>query len=260
MQDVSQNYPATMRRASTPIVTLSDRIRPKISDAPQKTPTCEESEIRTLREENMQLKKALAAAEDLNVQLKRISKERANARRGIRPKKQHDGYIVLMSRPWRQQYTVIIPDPAYANRDRQWILDNGLYRTSSKTAQVWKSTLQTPYDASLPLADIEASILQDLRTGDILQDIGCSLIVSSENNGKFTDFGRDLNGIYKWEFIADYRSGLWSVLIYTTHPLTVSYSRRAPISSPKKPSSKHPLVAHERRILLNHYDDEDRFD
>lgn len=58
----------------------------------------------------------------------RIMRERANAMRGITPKKQHDGYLVLGSRQWEEKYQSIVA---------------GKRMQCSDT--VWKSVLQSPY-------------------------------------------------------------------------------------------------------------------
>lgn len=67
-------------------------------------------------------------AEELNNNLIRICKERANAERGLSPKKKHSGYIALKSeQAKRVQY-------------------NGKKREESP---VWKTTIQTPYKIQL---------------------------------------------------------------------------------------------------------------
>ena len=75
---------------------------------------------------------------DLNSNLRRIMRERANAKRGLKPKKLHHGYVVLDS----QQY-------------------NYLFRHGNKTIgnyPCWKLRVQSPYDSSIPYNTIVKDI------------------------------------------------------------------------------------------------------
>ena len=84
-----------------------------------------EKEKLALQDRITNLEEAVKQAERLNRNLLRICTERSNADRNVRPKKQHDGYLVLQSREWRER-----------------LLDNSILYT-------WKSVIQTPYDASM---------------------------------------------------------------------------------------------------------------
>lgn len=143
---------------------------------------------------------AVKQAQKLNDNLKRICRERANSERNITPKKEHDGYLVLQSREWRER----LPD--------------------RRMVRTWKSVLQTPYDASIEQSVIEEQILEDL-TEKVLVDIGCLHHVSPENNGIYT-YVDDGSVMYCWRCSADYKSGYWCVIIYTTKPLVVPLERR----------------------------------
>ena len=61
----------------------------------------------------------------LNANLLRISRERANADRGLRPKKIHTGYVVVMSSEKEIRYKT--------------------GRNKLLTAKVWETVLQSPY-------------------------------------------------------------------------------------------------------------------
>ena len=54
--------------------------------------------------EKNNLEEALSQQRSLNDNLKRIAKERANAKRGLIPKKDRSGYIVLFSSQYRERY------------------------------------------------------------------------------------------------------------------------------------------------------------
>lgn len=102
-----------------------------------------------------------------------------------------------------------------------------------RRADVWKSTLQTPYDASIPLEQIKYRVEEEELWHDgngILSDIGCPHMVENNVNGKYAEFERDTstNRLYKWIFEANYKSGFWELEIYTTKALTVPEHRRPP--------------------------------
>ena len=163
-----------------------------------------EKEKNALRNRMAELEQAVSQAEGLNRNLLRICRERANADRNIRPKKQHDGYLVLQSREWRE-------------------------RLSDKSVmQTWKSVLQTPYDASMEPEIAEKQIFDDL-VNYVLGDLGVIRYVPAEENGRclLPEEGTSANTLYCWRYNADYQSGYWSVIIYTINPLVVPPERRA---------------------------------
>ena len=61
-----------------------------------------EDKITEIELENNKLRETLDAQKELNANLKRIARERANAKRGLIPKKAHPGYIVLFSSQFRE--------------------------------------------------------------------------------------------------------------------------------------------------------------
>lgn len=77
--------------------------------------------------------------ETLNKNLLRILKERANAERGIIPKKQHHGYIILCS--------------------QQLIKKDNIKYSEAVTA--WKTQIQTPYPLNLKSSEIKDQIFKD---------------------------------------------------------------------------------------------------
>lgn len=171
---------------------------------------------------------------DLNSNLLRIARERANANRGITPKKEHNGYLVLSSRQWIERYEHELTSAEYAEMPISFRRNHLYPCTTSKAATTWKSILQTPYDASLPLSCIQSKIENtDLWDNDILDDLGCPQMNSSELNGSYGIFedneGNECNGLYRWVYIANYRTGFWEMELYTTQSLTVPPSYR-PVS------------------------------
>lgn len=173
----------------------------------------------------------LEKQKNLNDNLKRIARERANQDRKIPRKKDHDGYLVLESCQWQERYKYQFSDQEYAELDKK-IKDrypDGYFEI--RTADVWKSVLQTPYNASIPIEQIKEQIEDaDLWDSGVLGSIGCQGMNANEYNGSYSqevdENGHEINSVYKWIFKANYKSGFWEVIIYTTKSLTVPEHRR----------------------------------
>lgn len=78
----------------------------------------------------------------LNANLLRISRERANADRGLRPKKIHTGYVVVMSSEKEIRYKT--------------------GRNKLLTAKVWETVLQSPYSVDFTESQARQLIEEDL--------------------------------------------------------------------------------------------------
>lgn len=133
---------------------------------------------------------------DLNANLLRISKERANAKRGLKPKKTHNGYLVLDSS--QQNYIF-----------RYWV--NGKANTDEFSC--WKVRIQSPYDSSISYSTITKNIHDDL-----VKVFGNSLGINSicdASKYKHSEFqemwNSDKNFIFKTSYKSNYRNGLWEV-------------------------------------------------
>lgn len=92
-----------------------------------------------IEKELQQAIKDKESAEKLNKQLLAIMKNRANAKRCIRPKKVHDGYIVLRS----EQFDYIYRANKY-KRD---------------TLCLWRTNIQTPIDIGVNLTEVKDIII-----------------------------------------------------------------------------------------------------
>lgn len=64
-----------------------------------------DNEIEKLKRQLEAAKQEIQREIYLHRNMVRIMTERANQKRGIKPKKNHDGYVVLESRQWTQKYT-----------------------------------------------------------------------------------------------------------------------------------------------------------
>lgn len=203
--------------------------------------------IAVLEKEIKELKKRLQSEKYLHRNMQRIMRERANQARGITPKKAHDGYIVLESRQWEERYTEEHWDTE-DHRERYGDPENrgrairkGYLKIAHKTAEAWKSTIQTPYDASLPIGQVKSRIEEEI--GEILKDINVETRLKTAYNGTYYDFGINdegykKNGMYRWVYKANYRAGLWELEVFTTKSLRVPENRRPPQRKTKTGKAK----------------------
>lgn len=143
-----------------------------------------------------------------NRNLERIMRERANAQRGLYPKKTNIGYMVLTSR-----------EADYLSRDAE------TGRTEAHRA--WKTIIQSPHDATIPLNQIMDTIKEELRS-QILAELGFKYW-NPDNSGRYrtwNDGEREVNGLLKWTHIANYKSGYWEIELWHTKSITVPLSMR----------------------------------
>ena len=157
-------------------------------------------------------------AEALNQNLRRVCRERANATRGLTPKKQLDGYIVLKS------------DQALERVSLETLGEKKTFgQPSFRDIPIWRTTIQTPYDASIPYEVIQPEILRDLFGTGILKEMGCMQMQTEDKNGEFRIWkdsdGSPICGAYRWSFSANLRAGFWEILLYTTQALVIPAHR-----------------------------------
>lgn len=197
-------------------------------------------EATSLQEQLAEAQTAVQNEKNLNENLVRIMRERANQSRGIKPKKQHDGYIVLESRQWKEKYKVDVWD----TEDHMMryggnfgvARKKGYLRTVQKTADTWKSLLQTPYESRIPLDQVRYKVEEELFRKGILTNIGCTGMYDGYKDGAFD---KNENILYRWVFKANHHSRLWELEIYTTNELTVP-EYRLPSQKIKEKSKKRP--------------------
>lgn len=143
----------------------------------------------------------------LNQNFKRIARERANADRGIKPKKERSGYVVLSSRQKKYRYKKSLKDMA--------------------EVYLWETVIQTPYVVSFT-AEQAMTETQELfsidENGEWL--IG-KLGIRGEYNGKYEEMladrrcatWKDYNIIVEKTFKSDAKAGYWEIIITHTKPL-----------------------------------------
>ena len=162
------------------------------------------------------LEKALVAEQQesallrgLNANLLRISRERANADRKLRPKKEHTGYVVVASMEKEHRYK------------------DGNRRLRS--VMLWETVLETPY-----AVDFEVAEVRELIHGHWL--IGRIGITGNHPKG-YSDMIYDkdwredyhkYNVMLERRLKANYRTGFWEIIFLHTKPLaTVPADMRA---------------------------------
>lgn len=150
-----------------------------------------EKRVNELQNDLNGAKNEIARLEDLNVNLKRICRERANSKRKLTPKKEHSGYMVLDS----QQHT---------------------YKFHSDTLPCWKVRIQSFYDSSIPFKTVLKEFSKELIT-----TYGSTLNIQSlYSNGALEKksaaeikklWESDKNFIFKTSYRANMKSGFWEV-------------------------------------------------
>lgn len=145
----------------------------------------------------------------LNANLLRISRERANADRGLRPKKVHTGYVVVMSSEKEIRYKT--------------------GRNKLLTVKVWETVLQSPYSVDFTESQARQLIEEDLlaRKNGLLADVGITMICSgsSYENLIETENWKEIkaahNTLFSRQLRANYRVGYWEYIIQHTKPLGI---------------------------------------
>ena len=190
--------------------------------------------IESQKEQLKKVKAELRNEEILNVNLVRIMRERANQARGIRHKKNHDGYIVLGSRQWTEKYTEEVWDSEehaekYGNGEYHGhAIKQGYLRLEKKMVNTWRSIIQTPYSASLPVEPVRARVKKEI--GKVSADIGVEYHIDETNKDnchdwQIPDYEECANVLYRAQYSANYKTGFWELTIYTTKSLRVPENR-----------------------------------
>ena len=147
----------------------------------------------------------------LNANLLRISRERANADRKLKPKKEHTGYVVVLSEETDHQYKD-------GNRHVRRVL-------------LWKTVIQSPYVVDFPEAQVREQILEELLRKNedgyrLIDRLGINGIYnkgygSMIEDRKWCAEPDKYNIMLKPKFRVNFRSGYWEVVCLHTKPLDV---------------------------------------
>lgn len=147
----------------------------------------------------------------LNANLLRISKERANADRNMKPKKEHTGFVVVSS----------------AEKEHRYRDSNGYW----KAVTLWETVLQSPYSVDFTEEQARKQMKDELFQKDesgnwLIQKIG---ITSSYNNGfakmigdkAWREIHHQYNVMLDRHLRANFRAGYWDIVFIHTKPLGV---------------------------------------
>ena len=146
----------------------------------------------------------------LNENLLRIARERANADRKLKPKKEHSGYVVVVSSEKIYRYK------------------NG---RRLELAKLWETVIQSPYSIEFPAKQAKKLILQEFfpETGEWE---AARLGIDRWFSGDHVDLLNDQNVDEEFmkhnvalteyrSFRANYRAGYWEVVLVHTKPLGI---------------------------------------
>ena len=151
-----------------------------------------------------------ALQRELNANLLRITKERANAERDLKPKKEHIGYVVLTSAEKESRYKDSYGHP--------------------RTITLWETAMETPYTVDFEAEQVR-SLLQELfqKDEDERWPI-CRIGITGNYPGGYTAMVNDKKWSEKYKehnvmlerwLRANYRSGYWELVFLHTKPLSV---------------------------------------
>lgn len=159
-------------------------------------------QIDGVREEMAVVQNALDDEVELNKNLKRIAKERANADRHLKPKKEHTGYVVVSSM-----------EKSYRYRSRR----------DTEVVSLWETVVQTPYEIGFSEEVARKQILGEIRN-EIMQHIGIE-VFSSKRYEELVFLKEWRQTLVNYNVMMDvrlkgnYRAGYWEVVFLHTYPL-----------------------------------------
>lgn len=144
---------------------------------------------------------------NLNNNLLRITRERANAKRGLQPKKEHHGYRFSGK---------IMQTKVISGHDKK---EGAIY------TEVWTATLESPYNATIPIHQIQDKIFEDLKgTDGILSKLYIKYWTYQDSpviwKGTYADAMKNNeskeNYLFDYKFMINPKSQLWEIQITTT--------------------------------------------
>lgn len=141
---------------------------------------------------------------NLNTTLLEISKNRANADRNLKPKKEHTGYIVESSSEKNYKYK---------------------HGSKIEEIKVWETLIQTPYVVDFSEEQVRTQSENDLfaDAGEwLIGKIGIGAVYCSGVDKLMKDEEyRDKNCIIESRLRANYKKGYWEIIYVHTKPLGV---------------------------------------
>ncbi len=131
----------------------------------------------------------------------RICKERANADRKLRPKKEHSGFVVVSSSEKEHRY----------KRGQRW-----------KTVRVWETVLQTPFSIDFTEEQARRQIQESLLDTWLIAKLGIGAVFDGtysqlQEDTRLTEANTALSGRLR----ANFRQGYWEMVFLHTKPLGI---------------------------------------
>ena len=196
-------------------IAQAEREKTQASNSIRQIQTDANKKIRLIEEQaEEQIKQALNKVDiandeiayqvNLNKNLLRINKEKSNAERKLRPKKEHTGYVVISSQEKEIRY-----------RSGKQMLP----------AVVWETVLQSPYSIEFSEEQARKQIYGELLTNDggwMLGEIGIISTYMALFEEMVEKFGKtiyDTNRAYSGRLRANYKAGYWEYIVLHTLPL-----------------------------------------
>lgn len=171
-----------------------------------------QQQVEAMEQELARARAEIEYQRGLNANLLRISKERANADRKLKPKKEHTGFVVVSTGE---------KECRYKDGNRHWC-----------TALLRETVLQSPYSVDFTEAQARKQILEGLlqkdENGDCLaRKIGITAVYRKGGYAELVD-DPDWQGIYEKRNVmveihlkANYRTGYWELIFKHTKPLGI---------------------------------------
>lgn len=161
-------------------------------------------ELEELNEEIADLEGELEYQQNLNKNLLRINKEKSNAERKLRPKKEHTGYAVISSQEKEIHYK------------------SG---KMTKNAVAWETVLQSPYSIEFSEEEARNQIYGELLTNEGGWKLG-TIGIRSRHIANYEELiGKLGKGVYERNIAfsqrlrANYKAGYWEYIVMHTLPL-----------------------------------------
>lgn len=152
--------------------------------------------IQSIKDDFENSREEINRLNNLNSNLLRICKERANSKRKLKPKKNHSGYLILETKEYNNIF--------------RW---NGP-KLVTESFPCWKTTIQSPYDCSISYEIINKNIYADL-VNFIGANLGLKYVyfdVSKLKKKELVEvWNNSDNFIFKTSYKANNKSGFWEI-------------------------------------------------
>ena len=140
-------------------------------------------------------------AEELNYNLKRICRERANADRGLKPKKQHNGFVVLSTASYFERY--------HLSDDRE-----------TKEFLAYRTVIQTPCTANFPLKSVLVILKEDDYVRFLRLGFDWNACFGDNDNAESQKVNyRNGNYAFRWNLKVSLQKKYWEIEVCHTKPL-----------------------------------------